>query len=287
MFQKKSLGQNFLKSESALQKIVDAGDIVSGVDTIVEIGPGEGVLTQKILEKSPKALIVIEKDDRLIPKLQEKFKKSSNLDIIHADILDIEDFSTLKDLGSHGFDAPYKVIANIPYYITGLIIRLVFSQKVLPEKVILMMQKEVVDRVVGTGKDNQNKEGIHKENLMSASIKFYGTPKKIANVPRGAFVPAPNVDSAILEIGDIKKPDPKLEEVYFQIIKQAFSHKRKRLVRNLEGLLGKDTTEWVELIKKSTIESAQRFKSDEDYMNLRAEEIDYKVYVNIAKNILS
>jgi 16S rRNA (adenine1518-N6/adenine1519-N6)-dimethyltransferase len=287
MFQKKSLGQNFLKSESALQKIVDAGDIVSGVDTIVEIGPGEGVLTQKILEKSPKALIVIEKDDRLIPKLQEKFKEASNLDIIHADILDIADFNALKDLGSHGFGAPYKVIANIPYYITGLIIRLVFSQKVLPEKVILMMQKEVVDRVVGTGRDNQNKEGVHKENLMSASIKFYGTPKKIANVPRGAFVPAPNVDSAILEIGDIRKPDPKLEEVYFKIIKQAFSHKRKRLVRNLEGLLGKDATEWVELIKKSTVESAQLFKSDEDYMNLRAEEIDYKVYVNIAKNILN
>lgn len=287
MFQKKSLGQNFLKSESALQKIVDAGDIISGVDTIVEIGPGEGVLTQKILEKSPKALIVIEKDDRLIPKLQEKFKKTSNLDIIHADILDIVDFNTLKDLGSHGFAAPYKVIANIPYYITGLIIRLVFSQKVLPEKVILMMQKEVVDRVVGTGKDNQNKEGVHKENLMSASIKFYGTPKKIANVPRGAFVPAPNVDSAILEIGDIRKPDPELEVVYFKIIKQAFSHKRKRLVRNLEGLLGKDATEWVELIKKSTVGSAQLFESDEDYMNLRAEEIDYKVYVNIAKNILN
>ncbi len=146
-FAKKSLGQNFLKSERALSDIVEAGDIQSE-DTIIEIGPGEGALTTRILDMKPKKLIIIEKDDRLIPILEEKFKDSLDsgvLSIIHGDIIDLleGDFKKVyknrpkivdKASDSSSPLDSYKVIANIPYYITGLIIRKIFEQKTLPSK---------------------------------------------------------------------------------------------------------------------------------------------------------
>ncbi|HEY1037094.1 MAG TPA: rRNA adenine dimethyltransferase family protein [Candidatus Paceibacterota bacterium] len=296
MFQKKSLGQNFLRSEKALNQMADAGDITEYVDNIVEIGPGEGVLTEKILNKRPKNLVLIEKDDRLIPILCEKFDlekteegenryesklkkgKTTKITLIHEDTTEIESFPELfrsplsKDLTENPVrESGYKVIANIPYYITGLIIRQLFSQAILPETVVLLMQKEVVDRVVSQGTDNEGKES-----LLSASIKFYGTPKKVAVVPKGAFVPAPTVDSAILSISNIKKPEAKLEQAYFEIAKRGFAHKRKRLAKNLDGVLGKKAKEWEEVLAKESLD-----------VNVRAEEISSETYARLAVRILN
>ncbi len=325
MFQKKSLGQNFLRSEKALSQITEAGDIQPGEDTVIEIGPGEGVLTDKILEKRPKNLVIIEKDDRLIPMLCEKFGlkaspdaenryendvsdpkepvstveesgktdkkaaragRSTKIILIHKDTTEIESFSDLARGLSHKLSnktdqtarvplkaaaKSYKVIANIPYYITGLIIRQLFSQETLPEKIVLLMQKEVVDRIVSHGSSNEDKES-----LLSASIKFYGTPKKVAVVPKGAFVPAPTVDSAILLISDIKKPEPRLEKAYFEIIKKGFAHKRKRLAKNLEGVFSYDSKKWESVLAKMNIGT-----------NARAEEISSETYARIAQQVLN
>lgn len=270
MFQKKSLGQNFLRSEKALNQIVEAGDIQPEIDTIIEIGPGEGVLTRKILEKKIQKLIIIEKDDRLIPKLEEEFAGAilgGSLTLIHGDITEMPDLTELA-----GFAIPYKVIANIPYYITGLIIRQLFSQPILPERIVLLMQKEVVDRIVSHGTENEGKES-----LLSASIKLYGMPKKIGIVPKGAFVPAPNVDSAILAITDIQKPASKeLETAYFELVKKAFSHKRKRLVKNIEGLFGKSAKDWEIILSK--------YKKGP---GTRAEELSAEIYKSIAEEIVN
>jgi 16S rRNA (adenine1518-N6/adenine1519-N6)-dimethyltransferase len=227
---KKSLGQNWLKSESAIKEIIKAGEITPG-DWVLEIGPGRGVLTEKLLEANCK-VTAIEKDDRLIGALQEKFADKINngsLTLIHDDILNINFSEVWKITGEH-----YKLIANIPYYITGQVIRKFLSEEELqPSLMVLMVQKEVARRIVASDK---------KESILSISVKVYGEPKYIKTVPAGAFDPAPNVDSAILQIKNISRDffspqndsEEKIDEKdFFEILKKGFAQKRKLLKGNL------------------------------------------------------
>jgi 16S rRNA (adenine1518-N6/adenine1519-N6)-dimethyltransferase len=266
IFAKKSLGQNFLRSEKALNQIIEAGDIKK-TDLILEIGPGEGALTKKIFENKA-TLVVVEKDDRLIPILEE-LSKETKFNIIHKDIIDMYEDTTpvLTQLNTEvgGSYSTYKVIANIPYYITGQIIRKIFEQPTLPEKVVLLVQKEVADRIT-TNKDD-------KESLLSLSVKLYGKPRRVAVVPRGAFVPAPNVDSAIICIDDIERKIPKESDFkFFELLKASFAHKRKRLMKNLNDNY-KDI-KWEELFLKLDIDK-----------NIRAEDIHLDTYIKIFNNI--
>jgi 16S rRNA (adenine1518-N6/adenine1519-N6)-dimethyltransferase len=225
---KKSLGQNFLKSKTALLAMVKAGEIVEE-DLVLEIGPGQGVLTEKILETGAK-VIAIEKDDRLIEILNEKFAsetQNGQFTLIHGDILEL-------DLDSIGLkNANYKLIANIPYYITGLIFRKFLSGTVQPKKLVIMIQKEIADRIIA--RDN-------KESLLSLSVKAYGEPKKIMKVEKKYFSPAPKVDSAILLVDNISKNffNEITEEKFFEVIKAGFAHKRKMLIANLKENFGKN-----------------------------------------------
>ncbi len=229
---KKSLGQNFLKSKIALLAMVKAGEI-SEKDTVLEIGPGQGALTEKLLETGAK-IIAVEKDDRLIEFLKEKFAKeisSEQFKIIHGDILDLDlNFLTANS---------YKLIANIPYYITGLIFRKFLSGSIQPEKIVILVQKEIADRIIA-------RDG--KESLLSLSVKVYGNPKKIMKVEKEHFSPKPKVDSAILLIDNISKnffteiaheKSADLvasEEKFFEVIKAGFAHKRKFLIANLKEI---------------------------------------------------
>lgn len=221
---KKSLGQNFLRSAKALREIVEAADL-STTDTVLEIGPGEGVLTAELLQKAGRVLAV-EKDDRLIPLLQQKFA-SEILDgkfiLIHGDVLEL-DFSNYVE------HQQYKVVANIPYYITGLLLPLILSNSIQPSRAVFLVQKEVADRIAA-------RDG--KESILSMSVKAYGIPRVVSKVPRGAFVPAPNVDSAIIEISKISKDffinHNITEEKFFTTLKKGFAHKRKLLKSNLEA----------------------------------------------------
>ncbi len=218
---KKSLGQNFLKSKSAVRQILTAANLLES-DTVLEVGPGKGVLTEGLLESGANVLAV-EKDDRLIEFLNEKFPKeisNGQLQIINQDILDFNpDFLS---------KTPYKLVANIPYYITGALIRKFLESDHQPEKMVLMLQKEVAKRIVANDK---------KESLLSISVKVYGTPKYIDTVPARYFSPAPKVDSAILQISNISKKlfeENKItEEKFFGILKAGFAHKRKLLKGNL------------------------------------------------------
>ena len=225
---KKSLGQNFLKSKTALLAMINAGEITSK-DLVLEIGPGQGALTEKLLETGAK-VIAIEKDDRLIELLNEKFKKETDknqFNLIHGDILELD----LSNIGLK--NGNYKLIANIPYYITGLIFRKFLSGNIQPQKLVIMVQKEIADRIIARNE---------KESLLSLSVRVYGTVKKIMKVEKENFSPKPKVDSAILLVDNISKNFFKEinEEKFFDVIKTGFAHKRKILIANLKEKFGEN-----------------------------------------------
>ena len=234
---KKSLGQHFLKSEKALSQIVDASDPTAD-DIILEIGPGHGVLTERLLSFTGK-VIAVEKDRDLIPVLEERFVDAiakGKLEILHKDILEFD-----PKLLSFYKDHPYKLVANIPYYITGAIIEKFLSTPYLPEHMVLLMQKEVAERIIARDK---------KESILSIAVKAYGTPKIVGKVPPGAFVPPPTVDSAILLIENISRDffiDPKTkavlcnEALFFKVLKGVFGKKRKQIGGSLAELFNDKT----------------------------------------------
>jgi 16S rRNA (adenine1518-N6/adenine1519-N6)-dimethyltransferase len=223
---KKSLGQNWLRSESALRAIIEAGEL-SPSDTVLEIGPGEGVLTAALLERAGR-VIAVEKDERLVAFLNEKFAESirnKQLEILNEDILDWK-IENLLESGK------WKLIANIPYYLTGQIFRKFLETENQPILAVLLVQKEVAERIVGLPRA---KSRGAKESLLSISVKAFGEPKIIKTVPAGAFHPRPKVDSAILKIANISRARlGDLEtSAFFTLLRQGFAHPRKLLAGNL------------------------------------------------------
>ena len=216
---KKSLGQNFLMHQRIAERIADVA-LITQSDTVLEIGPGTGKLTRALLARA-KRVIAVEADHELIAPLQETFAEeiaAGRLELIEADIRSYQPPST-----------SYKLVANIPYYITGEIIRTFLSAPHKPASMTLLVQKEVAERIARA----------KKESLLSLSVKAYGVPKYQFTVPRGAFVPAPNVDSAVLSIFNIQNDAfllKEAEERFFSLLHAGFAHKRKLLARNLESV---------------------------------------------------
>ncbi len=218
---KKSLGQNFLIDKTIIDKIIKAGQI-SKKDNILEIGPGKGFLTEFLVEKSGKVLAV-EKDEKLAQYCRENLQKD-NLEIITGDVLEVNWGKALKDRNFNQF----KLVANIPYYITGKILRLFLENSFRPEILVLMIQKEVAERIC-------QKPG--KLGILALSVQYFGEPELIEVVPREKFDPIPEVDSAILKIV-VKKEnffDSNLERKFFRLIKIGFSNPRKTLVNNISA----------------------------------------------------
>ncbi|MEI6396546.1 MAG: 16S rRNA (adenine(1518)-N(6)/adenine(1519)-N(6))-dimethyltransferase RsmA [Candidatus Taylorbacteria bacterium] len=274
---KKSLGQHFLHSPSALKKIVEAAKIMPD-ETVLEIGPGTGILTEALLATGAQ-VVAIEKDARAYEVLSQKFSKelaSKQLKLIIGDILE-ENF---EKLGAEDIkEGKYALVANIPYYITGAILEKFLEHTPRPNRMILLVQKEVAERIIARDK---------KESVLSISVKAFGTPHIVAIVPRGAFVPAPNVDSAILEITDISdvRFNPNIEKMalnsqktlaiprFFKIVKAGFAHKRKFARRNLENLAGTE-----EFITREKIEEIwQKIGLDE---KIRPEDMTVKNWLEI------
>jgi 16S rRNA (adenine1518-N6/adenine1519-N6)-dimethyltransferase len=219
MYAKKSLGQNFLMHARIAGRIA----LTSGVDknsVALEIGPGTGMLTRELL-KLVKKVIAIEADYELFEKLQADFANEiteGKLELVHGDIRAFTITSLPKG---------YALIANIPYYLTGEIFRMFLETENQPKSMTLLVQKEVADRIVARDK---------KESILSLSVKAYGTPKREFLVPRGAFKPAPNVDSAVLTIRDISRKNFSLrkeEDLFFKLLHAGFAHKRKFVRNNL------------------------------------------------------
>lgn len=214
---KKHLGQNFLTSIPAREEIVKAGEVVP-TDTILEIGPGRGFLTAALLETGAH-VTALEKDSELIPILATQFASFCNFTLIEGDALTYEPKI-----------AGYKLIANIPYYITGAILERYLSHPNQPQTMVVLVQKEVAERVCA-------RDG--KESILSLSVKAYGEPKLVYKVSRGSFNPAPTVDSAVLQIKNISRNNFKNqyhEQIFFKTLKQGFAHKRKFLLSNLKEI---------------------------------------------------
>lgn len=228
---KKALGQNFLKSTLALHKIIEAGNL-SKTDTVLEIGPGKGALTEQLLACDCR-VIAIEKDRELVELLKNKFQK----EITDKKLILVEDDCLNFNPNSYQLKPKtYKLIANIPYNITGAILKkfLTMSEEEggQPGRMVLMVQHEVAKRIVATDK---------KESILSISVKAYGEPRMVMKVPARYFSPAPKVDSAVIAINNISKnlftKTGVGEEKFWEIVKTGFAHKRKQLAGNLKGVV--------------------------------------------------
>jgi 16S rRNA (adenine1518-N6/adenine1519-N6)-dimethyltransferase len=241
---KKSLGQNFLKSERIINKMCEVAEINKD-DVILEVGPGKGILTKKFLEKA-KLVIAVEKDRELVSFLQEKFFeeiKQKKLVLLNDDILEIDPL-LISPLAGGERKVEYKIVANIPYNITGAILKKFLSDKIQPTSMTLLVQKEVAERIVGRNPSTSSTKLTTsplrtRESILSLSIKAYGTPKYIEKVDRRYFSPSPRVDSAIISISNISKKNfknTKEEKMFFEILRAGFAHKRKILLNNLEIL---------------------------------------------------
>ncbi len=241
--QKKSLGQNFLTSDYVPKLMCEAGLLVPG-DIVLEIGPGTGALTSELLGQG--AIVhAIETDDRATAALVERFAhfiKTGQLTIHPADIRDF-DLSTI--IG--GFPA-YKVIANIPYYLSGFLLRKVLELDQPPQTLVFLMQKEVVNRIARDSK----------QSILSLSVSVFGTPKYIKTISRGHFNPPPKVDSAILAIYAISHqnlPTPSDREHFFTLLHHGLGQKRKQLFGILTKIYPKEqvTAAFLELNLKLTV----------------------------------
>jgi 16S rRNA (adenine1518-N6/adenine1519-N6)-dimethyltransferase len=217
---KKSFGQNFLNSPRVVTAMIQASQVHEG-DLIIEVGPGKGVLTKALLATGAR-VIAFEIDPRMIEHLQEIFAeeiKKGKLEIVAGDILE-------QDLKNIIGNQEYKLIANIPYYITNAILRYFLSGEHQPTKACVLVQHEVAERVARDPK----------ESILSLSIKIYGTPKYLTKVSRRYFTPSPKVDSAVLFIDEISRNNfthLQHEENFFACVKQAFAHRRKQFLTNI------------------------------------------------------
>ena len=219
------LGQHLLTNPLVSSAVADAAGVTKGT-LVLEVGPGKGALTQELLRRGAR-VIAVEKDPTMVAILKETFAKeikNKKLRIVEADARD-----TLRTLDSE-LNAPYVVAANIPYYITGELIRTFLTAKNQPRNVAVLVQKEVAERIARS----------KKESILSLSVKVYGEPTYVSTVKRGNFAPPPKVDSAILAITHISRNHFKTisEETFFKVVRAGFAQKRKTLAGNFKRALG-------------------------------------------------
>lgn len=231
----KKLGQNFLTDRGIVKKIVSAA-CLDPENSVLEIGPGIGTLTQEMAKKA-KRVIAIEKDSKMVKVLKETLKDSQNIEIIPGDILKIEN-SKLKIEN-------FKVVANLPFYLTAPVIRKFLESKNKPEKMILVVQKEVGQRICAKPPNMS---------ILAVSIQFYAETKIISFVPKISFWPQPKVNGAIIKI--IPKElsiEPVFVDLFFKIVRAGFSHPRKQLINNLSQTLNKGKQEIKDWLLKNQI----------------------------------
>ncbi|MCK5044248.1 ribosomal RNA small subunit methyltransferase A [Candidatus Parcubacteria bacterium] len=242
----KYFGQNFLVNRGVVEKITAK---TTQKDIVLEVGPGIGVITQELAKKA-RQVIAVEKSREMIEILKETLEETKNVKVVREDILELN----LQSLVSN-----YKVVANLPFYLTSPVIRKFLEAENRPESMVLMMQKEVAQRICSRPP---------RMNLLAVSVQFYSQPKIMSYVSRGSFYPMPKVNSAIIEI--IPCFTPKLPKEFFKIVKAGFSHPRKQLVNNLSGGLNLPKEKTASWLSENNIKPNQRAEtlSLDDWKNL-------------------
>lgn len=264
IFAKKNFGQNFLVDDNILESIVDSANLTSE-DVVIEIGPGLGNLTHYILQKGVK-VIAFEIDNDMIDILNDRFSQNDSLDIINKDILKV-------DLEEYIKDKKVKVIANLPYYITTPIIFKLLEYRKNIHSITIMIQKEVADRIA-------SKPCSKDYGVLTINTNYLTDVKRIINVPNTSFIPAPNVTSSVIQIVPNEAKEKilgiKNEEVFKELVKKAFSARRKKLSNSLcnTGIAGMTKQDIDNMIVEVGLNS-----------NCRAEEVSIEEYVKMANII--
>ena len=231
----KKLGQNFLIDENVVRQIVAAAEL-SEADTVLEVGPGIGTLTQGIAESKAR-VVAVELDTRLLPVLSTTLNGYDNVRVVHGDILKV---NIMEEVGAPSF----KVCANLPYYITTPIIFALLEKRLPMERLVAMVQKEVAERMAA-------QPGGKEYGALSVAIQYYTEPKIAFIVPPTSFIPAPAVDSAVIVCKRREKPPVEVcdEGLFFRVVKAAFSLRRKMLSNSLKnmGIKSEQVAKWLEL----------------------------------------
>ena len=261
----KNLGQNFLINEDVVDSIVENAEITKN-DLVIEIGPGLGTLTSRLLEKAGK-VICVELDRKMIAILEKRFKLYENLELINDDILKIN-LNQLISQNKINEIKHIKIVANLPYYITTPIIMKLLEERLDIESITVMIQKEVAQRLAA-------KPGTSDVGSITYTIWYYTEPKIVLEVPKESFIPAPEVTSSVIKLDILKQPriEVKDEKQFFKIIKVAFMQKRKTLINALVN--GK-----VFQNKEDAKKCLDELKIDE---KIRGEKLTLEQYKNIAE----
>lgn len=265
----KSLGQNFLINNEVVSTIIESANI-SNKDLVIEIGPGLGTLTSRLLEKAGK-VICVELDDRMISILEDRFKLYDNFELIHNDVLKVDLNKIIEENLENSNLKTAKIVANLPYYITTPIIMKLLEEKLNIETITVMIQKEVADRLVAL-------PGTKNAGAITYSVYYYADAIKIIDVEKNSFIPEPNVTSTVIQLKIRKESllQVENEELMFKIIKQAFMQRRKTLVNALSNLaIFNNKEEIIQLLKELNINE-----------KVRGEALTIEQYAKITNRIL-
>jgi 16S rRNA (adenine1518-N6/adenine1519-N6)-dimethyltransferase len=265
---RKKLGQHFLVDDAVLEKILTAAALTPE-DTVIEVGPGLGLMTAELAKRAG-WVIAIELDNRLASILTENLQ-AENVVVVNKDVLGTDPAALLKGGAPH-FPPQlhsYKVVANLPYYITSPVLRHFLEAPVKPETMVVMVQKEVAQTITA---------GAGDRSLLSIAVQFYGKPYIVADVPAAAFFPPPEVDSAVVKIDVYKKPPVAVADIagFFKLVRAGFTAARKQVVNSLAQGLGLTKEDALVLLNKAKIDPQRRAET----FTLEEWAALYKVYLN-------
>jgi len=251
---RKGLGQHFLVAEETLPHIIAAAELTAA-DIVMEIGPGLGVMTRELAGRAG-WVVTVELDDRLAAVLKQTLASCRNVSVINRDILKIDPAALLQKQQKRfpaaiGSPLRYKVVANLPYYITSPVLRHFLEASLKPGLMVLMVQKEVAEAIAAEPGDMS---------VLSVSVQFYGRPEIISYVPARSFYPAPEVDSAILKVVLYDKPAVAVtdEESFFRLVRAGFSASRKQIANSLAQGLALPKSEVLPLLAEAGIAPQRR-----------------------------
>ncbi|MBC7251503.1 MAG: 16S rRNA (adenine(1518)-N(6)/adenine(1519)-N(6))-dimethyltransferase RsmA [Anaerolineae bacterium] len=241
---RRELGQNFLEDPAILRRIVDAAELTTD-DLVLEVGPGLGTLTRPLAAQAGR-VVAVELDQQLVSILRQELADCLNVEIVHGDILALDPATLLPE-----WPGEYKVVANLPYYITSAVLRHLLESPLRPRLMVLTLQLEVARRLVA---------GPGEMSLLAVSVQFYGKPRIVTRISAGSFYPSPQVDSAVVRIDVYERPPVPVDDAdsFFRVVQAGFAQRRKQLRNALAHGLRRPVGEVVAALERAGIDPRRR-----------------------------